>query len=169
MLKDGSIDAKTFPSFKAMVQMFREHPPSPGPRLKTEWSRYVKMRDRHTHKIRVYKPDDLAEGPLVVLICGGGFCMGHYSHFGSYSRAIASLYGATVVNISYRLAPEFKFPMAPNDVWDSITWMVEPENAKELGLDMDKGFIVGGMSAGANLSAVFAQKWVSSSKSVVCG
>ncbi|CAI6082693.1 unnamed protein product [Clonostachys chloroleuca] len=153
MPKDGSIDAKTFPSFKAMVQMFREHPPSPGPRLKTKWSRYVKMRDRHTHKIRVYKPDDLAEGPLVVLICGGGFCMGHYSHFGSYSRAIASLYGATVVNISYRLAPEFKFPMAPNDVWDSITWMVEPENAKELGLDLDKGFIVGGMSAGANLSA----------------
>uniref|UniRef100_A0A8H7KEC9 Alpha/beta hydrolase fold-3 domain-containing protein n=1 Tax=Bionectria ochroleuca TaxID=29856 RepID=A0A8H7KEC9_BIOOC len=142
MLKDGSIDAKAFPSFEAMVQMFRDHPPSPGPQLRTEWSRYVKMRDGHTHEIRVYKPDDLAEGP-----------------------AIASLYGATVVNISYRLAPEFKFPTAPNDVWDSITWLVEPENAKELGLDLDKGFIVGGMSAGANLAAVLAQQWVSNSKS----
>ncbi|CAG9974343.1 unnamed protein product [Clonostachys byssicola] len=169
MLKDGSAGALASMSFEAMVQMFRQHPPPSSPQLKTEWSRYIKMRDGHTHEIRVYKPDDLAEGPLVVLIYGGGFCMGHYSQFGPYSRAIASLYGATVVNISYRLAPEFKFPTAPNDVWDSITWLVEPENAKELGLNLNKGFVVGGMSAGANLSAVFAQQWVSSAKSPSIG
>lgn len=27
---------------------------------------------------------------------------------------------ATVTSISYRLAPENKFPMAPNDVWDNL-------------------------------------------------
>ncbi|CAH0026009.1 unnamed protein product [Clonostachys rhizophaga] len=144
MLKDGSIDARTFPSFEAMVQMCREHPPSPGPQLRTEWPRYAKMRDGHTHEIRVYKPDDLAEGPLVVLIYGGGFCMGHYSHFGSYSRAIASLYGATVVNISYRLAPEFKFPMAPNDVgiWLNVPLLlvqeIIPDDQRELWISREQ-------------------------------
>ncbi|CAH0055330.1 unnamed protein product [Clonostachys solani] len=165
ILKDDSTDTMASTPFEAMVQMFREHPSPPGQQLRTEWSRYVKMRDGHSHEIRVYKPNDLAEGPLVVLLHGGGFCIGHYSHLGSYSRAIASLYGVTVVNISYRLAPEFKFPTAPHDVWDSITWLVKPENAKELGIDLSKGFIVGGMSAGANLSAVFAQQWVSMAQS----
>ncbi|VUC26800.1 unnamed protein product [Clonostachys rosea] len=129
--------------FESMIQMFRENPaPSPSPQLRTEYSRY---------------PDDLADGPLVVLLHGGGFCIGHYSYLASYSRAIASLHGVTVVNISYRLAPEFKFPTAPHDV--------KPENAKELGADLNMGFIVGGMSAGANLAAVFAQQWVSKAQS----
>ncbi|KAJ4152171.1 hypothetical protein NW765_017680 [Fusarium oxysporum] len=118
------------------------------------------MRDGHVHEVGVYKPQSLDTGPLVVLIHGGGFCLGHYSHLSFYSRAPATLYGVTVVNIAYRLAPEFPFPTAPQDVWDSITALTKPAMAEELGLNLTKGFFIGGTSAGASLSAVVAQQWV---------
>lgn len=68
------------------------------------------------------------------------------------------LYGATVVNLSYRLAPEHKWPTAPNDVWDNLKWIAA--NYESLGVDPSAGFILAGGSAGANLAAVTAQKWV---------
>lgn len=73
-----------------------------------------------------------------------------------FAQTLAALYGATVVNFSYRLAPEFKFPTAPNDVWDSLKWLAA--NADALGADTNTGFILGGSSAGANLAAVVSQR-----------
>ncbi|KAL0944988.1 alpha beta hydrolase fold-3 domain-containing protein [Colletotrichum truncatum] len=123
------------------------------------------MRDGHPNEVRVYKPQSEGSIPLVVLIHGGGFCLGHYTHISTYSRAVVSLTGATVVAISYRLAPEFKFPTAPHDVWDTINWLVEPEMAQKLGVNPHAGLYIGSISAGANLAAVTAQRWVAQNKS----
>jgi len=69
---------------------------------------------------------------------------------------VARIYGATAVTLSYRHAPEDKFPAAPNDTWDSVKWLAE--NASSIGADPSAGFILGGISAGGNLTAVVAQK-----------
>lgn len=61
-----------------------------------------------------------------------------------------------VINISYRLSPEHKFPAAPHDTWDSLVWA--GKNAESLGADPSVGFLLGGVSAGGNLTAVIAQK-----------
>lgn len=69
-----------------------------------------------------------------------------------------------VINPSYRLAPEHKFPAAPNDAWDTLDWIAA--NQSQLGIDLAaNGFIVGGVSAGANLSAVCAQRWLNEKRS----
>ncbi|KID97009.1 alpha/beta hydrolase fold-3 domain-containing protein, partial [Metarhizium majus ARSEF 297] len=116
------------------------------------------MRDGHSNEARIHKA--AARGnALVVLIHGGGFCLGHNSHINSYSRSIASFFNVNVVSISYRLAPEFKFPTAPNDVWDAIEWLVKQDNRQTLGYEPSAGFLVGGVSAGANLAAVTVQRW----------
>lgn len=50
-----------------------------------------------------------------------------------WARIIAKIYGATVAQPTYRLAPEHKFPTAPNDIWDSVQWIAANASA----LDMD--------------------------------
>ncbi|KAI8675836.1 Abhydrolase-3 domain-containing protein [Fusarium keratoplasticum] len=148
-------------SLESLAQMTRLYPVQSPTSSRTEYTKNLIMRDGHVHEVGVYKPQSLAPGPLVVLIHGGGFCLGHYSHISFYSRALAALYGVTVVNIAYRLAPEFPFPTAPQDVWDSLVALTSSNMADELGLDLSKGFFIGGTSAGASLAAVAVQQWVS--------
>ena len=117
----------------------------------------IKMRDGYESEVRVHKPVSApSSSPLIVLCFGGGFVVGSNIQLGPYARAMAKVYGATVVTLSYRLAPEHKFPTAPNDVWDSVVWLAE--NASSIGADPTAGFILGGVSAGGNVTAVTAQR-----------
>jgi len=58
------------------------------------------------------------------------------------------------INIFHRLAPEHPFPTGVHDCWDALKWAIS--NAKMLNADPRKGLIVGGSSAGGNLSAIMA-------------
>ena len=117
------------------------------------------MRDGFESQIRIHKPaNPPANSPLVVLLFGGGFVVGSNVQLGPYARGIAAIYGTTVVTLNYRLAPENKFPTAPNDVWDSLLWL--GKNASSIGADPSAGFILGGISAGGNLTAVTAQRYL---------
>lgn len=127
----------------------------------TESVMTIPMRDGYQNEIRICKQekpdsdskeDSQVPSPLVVLIFGGGWALGTNRQFLPFARAAAALYSVTAVTLSYRLAPEYPFPTAPNDVWDSIQWLAA--NAAFIGADPSAGFIVGGGSAGANLSAV---------------
>lgn len=95
-------------------------------------------------------------GPLIVLGFGGGFIAGSNKQMAREAQALVRLFGAVVVNISYRLAPEHKFPVGVQDGWDNLIWLAV--HAQDLGADPAKGFIMGGVSAGASLAAVCARK-----------
>ena len=113
----------------------------------------ITMRDGAVCPAKVYRPfEQLGEGsPLIVQIYGGGFISGDNDSLTAMARAWVRLFGAVVVSISYRLAPEHKWPVPWNDAWDSTAWVAE--HAAELRADPHKGFIIGGVSAGASLSA----------------
>ena len=70
------------------------------------------------------------------------------------ARAWVRLFNATVVCPNYRLAPEHKFPTSQNDGWDAVKWL--DEHAQEIGADPQKGFVIGGTSAGAIITAAIA-------------
>ncbi|KAK5078047.1 hypothetical protein LTR64_003549 [Lithohypha guttulata] len=154
-----SVDYGDLASFKAFAERRNEQlgkmlgePPSDIKQSETHYT----TRDGTKMRVKVYKPaSPPAEGSaLIVLYHGGGFCIGSPEGEEQTCRNLVQAFGSVCVSASYRLAPEFKFPHAPNDCWDSLKWAAA--NAKELGADPSKGFIIGGTSAGGNLTAVLA-------------
>ena len=119
----------------------------------------VAMRDGHENEIRIFKPENVptsTDSPLVVLVHAGGFAMGTTRQLSPFAQGFSRLRGATVVNVTHRLVPEHVFPTAPQDIWDAVKWL--SVNAASLGADAQAGFILGGVSSGANLAAVTAQR-----------
>ncbi|KAK1496377.1 hypothetical protein CCUS01_02723 [Colletotrichum cuscutae] len=130
--------------------------PGPIPEQVREDDRKVTMRDGHEIAIRVYAPVKAPSGgsPLIVMYHEGGWCMGDLSDEEVNCRLFSRDLGAVCINVEYRLAPEFPFPTGINDSWDTLQWAAE--NAAELGADPSQGFIIGGGSAGGNITAVLA-------------
>ena len=103
--------------------------------------------------VRVYTPP--GEGPFPVLMWfhGGGIVVGDLDAADGNSRNLCVGAGCVVVSVDYRLAPEHKFPAAPEDCYAATTWVVE----QGASIDADpRRIVVGGDSAGGNLAAVVA-------------
>jgi acetyl esterase/lipase len=140
----------------------------------------IPARDGYSIAARIYTPESPpAEGsPLLMMLHGGGFCLGGLENEELNCRNFAQQLGCVCVNVDYRLAPEHPFPIPVHDCWDALKWvrmhlipqilMLLPSfffsitdcldqvatNAASLKADPARGFIVGGVSAGGNLAAV---------------
>ena len=105
------------------------------------------------NKLDVYRPKN-AQGkiPVIVSVHGGGWVYGDKELYQFYGMNLAQR-GFAVVNFTYRLAPEVKFPAPLEDTNNVIRWMYE--NQEEYGLDMDHVFMVGD-SAGGHLCGLYS-------------
>ncbi|KAL0572390.1 hypothetical protein V5O48_009568 [Marasmius crinis-equi] len=83
-----------------------------------------------------------------------GFAVGDL-HFDDYKVRIASVkVRVAVVNCEYRLAPEHPFPTPVDDAYAALKFVAS--HPEKFSASLKKGFIVGGTSAGGNLSAVLS-------------
>ena len=88
--------------------------------------------------------------PLLYYIHGGGFfCNDHRTGLDQLLET-AEQFGATLVSVGYRLAPEHPYPAQINDVYAGLLWAAD--HAEELGIDPER-IVVMGISAGGGLSA----------------
>ena len=100
----------------------------------------------------VYRPKD-AEGklPVIVSVHGGGWVYGTKETYQFYCMSLAQR-GFAVVNYSYRLAPEYKYPAQIEDTNMVIRWILD--NGESYGFDLNNIFALGD-SAGGHLLSVY--------------
>ncbi|WP_219412370.1 alpha/beta hydrolase [Pseudonocardia nigra] len=92
---------------------------------------------------------------VIVYYHGGGWVIGALDEYDTLARQMVERTGAAVVLVDYRLAPEHRYPTAPNDAWAALRW-VDERIERIAGARVP--LIVAGDSAGGNLSAVVAQR-----------
>ena len=103
--------------------------------------------------LRVYTTRGTGPFPLLVFFHGGGFVIGDLDTHDAVCRNLCTGAGCVVASVDYRLAPEHRFPAAPDDCLAATRWAAE--NAAELGVDAAR-VAVAGDSSGATLAAVTA-------------
>src|SRR5258708_39516714 len=105
--------------------------------------------------VRIYIPAGSGPFPALVFFHGGGWVICDLDTHDSLCRSLCNGAGCVVVSVDYRLAPEHKFPAAPEDCYTATQWVAG--HAAELNAHPGK-LAIGGDSAGGNLTAVGARK-----------
>lgn len=115
----------------------------------------VKARFKKYQLLDVYRPKNISgKLPVIVSIHGGGWVYGDKDVYQFYCMRLAQR-GFAVVNFSYRLAPESKFPAALEDIHKVFNWISNSDNTEKYGFDLNNIFAVGD-SAGAHLLTLYA-------------
>lgn len=89
--------------------------------------------------------------PTIVSVHGGGWIYGDRQRYSHYCMRLAQR-GFTVVNFSYRLAPECRYPAQLEDTCRVMKWV--QENAGDYFIDLNNIFMLGD-SAGGQLCLQF--------------
>ena len=94
-----------------------------------------------------------APGPVLVFYHGGGFVVGSIATHAALAAELARQLDMPVVSVEYRLAPEHKWPAAPDDAEAAARWIAA--NGKAMGRELT-GLILSGDSAGGTLTLTTA-------------
>ncbi|XVQ87192.1 alpha/beta hydrolase [Microbispora siamensis] len=100
--------------------------------------------------LSVFTPENVTAAPCVYWMHGGGMVMG--DRFSQIDIPLEWLdrFGAVVVSVEYRLAPEATGTALVDDCYQGLLWIAE--HSAELGIDPAR-IVVAGASAGGGLAA----------------
>lgn len=98
--------------------------------------------------LRTYQPATASHCTLVYAH-GGGWVTGDLDYADEFCRYLAAEAGVRVVSVDYRLAPEYPYPAALEDLAAAWAWVADR---------YDGSLALGGDSAGGNLAAVLAHR-----------
>ncbi len=103
-------------------------------------------------RLLLYAPKQCTEQtPCLFFLHGGGFVFNAAPHHFALARRFTKELQVKTIFVDYRLAPKYKFPIAPNDCLSAYRWVIS--NSEKLGIDTKK-ILVCGDSAGGNLATV---------------
>lgn len=100
--------------------------------------------------VRRYSPAETDDGrPTLVFAHGGGWVAGDPDESDTPLSALANRSGWNIVSVRYRLAPEFPYPAAADDVFAALEWASQTAGV----------LAIAGESAGGALAVGAAQRW----------
>ena len=110
-------------------------------------------RSRKWQILDVYRPKGV-EGklPVIISVHGGGWVYGSKEVYQFYCMNLAQR-GFAVVNFTYRLAPEYRYPACVEDTNKVVKWVLKHD--EEYGFDLNNVFAVGD-SAGGQILSVYS-------------
>ena len=110
--------------------------------------------DQEWQVLDVYRPRNAKDQvlPVIVSVHGGAWVYGSKEVYQFYCMSLAQR-GFAVVNFTYRLAPENKYPASLEDTNLVFAWLAG--HAREYGFDPEHVFAVGD-SAGAHILGLYA-------------
>ena len=103
--------------------------------------------------VKVFVPNGPTGLPLLIYIHGGGWVIGSPATHAKLCAELALGANCVVVSVDYRMAPEHPAPAPLDDCVAAINYIVA--NAAQFGANGTR-FVIGGDSAGANLTAAAA-------------
>lgn len=113
------------------------------------WDREVRCGD-HCVPVRIFSPQGEGPFPVILFFHGGGWVTGGIENYTGVCADLAKATCHTVASVDYRLAPEYRFPAAPEDCY-----AVAKEFFTGNTFEFEKNDItLMGDSAGGNLAAV---------------
>ena len=102
---------------------------------------------------RLYFPEGVDNPACLIYAHGGGFMQGSLNSWDHFLRDLVRQAGIAVLSVDYRLSPEYKFPVA----FDEMVAMIRLTARDGAGWGIDpRRLAVGGDSAGANLGLAAA-------------
>ena len=104
----------------------------------------------HYVPVRIFQPSGGGPSPLFLFFHGGGWVTGGIENYTGVCADLAKATGHVVASVDYRLAPEFRFPAAPEDCYAAAK---EFFSGRIFPVDPEKITLIGD-SAGGNLAAV---------------
>ncbi len=97
-----------------------------------------------------HRPSAGGEGRVILYLHGGGYIFGSTGLYRSMTMPMASIAGADLFSLEYRLAPEHPCPAAIEDAVAAYEWLLNK------GIAPDR-IVVGGDSAGGGLALAMLQ------------
>ncbi|SEA93950.1 Acetyl esterase/lipase [Oribacterium sp. KHPX15] len=117
---------------------------------------YIESYDGFPVEVYRYDSKDREENCILYInIHGGGFVQPHTKNDSAFSAYLAKRLKCTVLDVDYRLAPEYPYPTGLNDAYAVYEWA--RIHAEELGCDPEK-IVVGGNSSGGQFAAGVTMK-----------
>ena len=112
------------------------------------------------HRADIFSAPDIRDAPVLVFVHGGGFVMGDkrtpgtpfYDNVGRF--AVDS--GFVGVTVTYRLAPEHKWPAGPQDMALLVEWL--HDNIARFGGDPARIFLMGQSAGAVHVASYLAHK-----------
>jgi acetyl esterase/lipase len=101
----------------------------------------------------IVRPSTEATGAGILLLHSGGMMFGDRFSGADHALRWVEQYGAVLVTVDYRLAPEHPDPVPFEDCYATLEWFAS--RAPELGVRADR-ILVAGASAGGGLAAAVA-------------
>jgi len=101
--------------------------------------------------VRIFLPENERGPGILLFFHGGGWVSGNIDAYTNGCMQLANKTGLRVLSVDYRLAPEYPFPIGPEDCYHAARELVL--HSGNLGVSPDDVILIGD-SAGANLCAV---------------